>query len=139
MINYHGFDYDWCQKIVRNMEKMQLIIDSLFVILSKINGHKYQESMVEKNMNCPNVVLGSIVQMNAIAAQTVVPAVQVLCDATNQDQLKGKIVEEVEKLQTCTVQAKPESTQSDEREFKEALYKMLAKSNMPSDQLEQAL
>uniref|UniRef100_A0A915JCX4 Uncharacterized protein n=1 Tax=Romanomermis culicivorax TaxID=13658 RepID=A0A915JCX4_ROMCU len=55
------------------------------------------------------------------------------------NQLKGKIVEEEEKLQTCAVQAKPDSTQSNEKEFTEALYSMLAKSNIPSDQLEQAL
>uniref|UniRef100_A0A915KMN5 Uncharacterized protein n=1 Tax=Romanomermis culicivorax TaxID=13658 RepID=A0A915KMN5_ROMCU len=33
---------------------------------------------VGQRVNCPNVVLGSIVQMNAIAAQTVVPAVQLI-------------------------------------------------------------
>uniref|UniRef100_A0A915JLN8 Uncharacterized protein n=1 Tax=Romanomermis culicivorax TaxID=13658 RepID=A0A915JLN8_ROMCU len=55
------------------------------------------------------------------------------------DQLKRKIVEEEEKLQTCAVQAKPDSTQSDEKEFREALYSMLPKSNIPSGQLEQAL
>uniref|UniRef100_A0A915JKI7 Uncharacterized protein n=1 Tax=Romanomermis culicivorax TaxID=13658 RepID=A0A915JKI7_ROMCU len=32
----------------------------------------------DQRVTCPNVVLGSIVQMNGIAAQTVVPAVQVI-------------------------------------------------------------
>uniref|UniRef100_A0A915I7A5 Uncharacterized protein n=1 Tax=Romanomermis culicivorax TaxID=13658 RepID=A0A915I7A5_ROMCU len=52
---------------------------------------------------------------------------------------KGKIVEEEEKLQTCAVKAKPDLIQPDEREFREALYKKLAKSNIPSDQLEETL
>uniref|UniRef100_A0A915JAS0 Uncharacterized protein n=1 Tax=Romanomermis culicivorax TaxID=13658 RepID=A0A915JAS0_ROMCU len=43
--NYHGFDCHWCQKIDQNMEKMQSMINSLFVILSKINGNKCQESI----------------------------------------------------------------------------------------------
>uniref|UniRef100_A0A915HV80 Uncharacterized protein n=1 Tax=Romanomermis culicivorax TaxID=13658 RepID=A0A915HV80_ROMCU len=63
----------------------------------------------------------------------------VYCDSSNRNKLEGKIVEEEEKLQTCVVQAKPDSTQSDEKEIREALYSMLAKSNIPSGQLEQAL
>uniref|UniRef100_A0A915KMH6 Uncharacterized protein n=1 Tax=Romanomermis culicivorax TaxID=13658 RepID=A0A915KMH6_ROMCU len=42
---------------------------------------------------------------------------------TEKNQLKEKIVEEEEKLQTCAVQAKPNSTQSNGKEFREALYK----------------
>uniref|UniRef100_A0A915K2T4 Uncharacterized protein n=1 Tax=Romanomermis culicivorax TaxID=13658 RepID=A0A915K2T4_ROMCU len=46
-----------------------------------------------------------------------------------QDQLKGKIVEEMEKLQTCAVQAKPDWTQSDERELLFQRKKVFEKGN----------
>uniref|UniRef100_A0A915I6U2 OTU domain-containing protein n=1 Tax=Romanomermis culicivorax TaxID=13658 RepID=A0A915I6U2_ROMCU len=50
--------------------------DAAAIIQNKVS--KAQKRRVEQRVNCPNVVLGSIVQMNAISVQTVVPAVQVI-------------------------------------------------------------
>uniref|UniRef100_A0A915JYJ7 Uncharacterized protein n=1 Tax=Romanomermis culicivorax TaxID=13658 RepID=A0A915JYJ7_ROMCU len=46
----------------------------------------------------------------------------VLCDSSNQDQLKGKIIEEEEKQLTCVLQAKPGSTQDQNPEDGTSLY-----------------
>uniref|UniRef100_A0A915IMH9 Uncharacterized protein n=1 Tax=Romanomermis culicivorax TaxID=13658 RepID=A0A915IMH9_ROMCU len=49
------------------------------VIMNIVKGvlaRPLDEGMVDQRVLCPNVVLGSIVQMNAISAHTVVPAVQ---------------------------------------------------------------
>uniref|UniRef100_A0A915I696 Uncharacterized protein n=1 Tax=Romanomermis culicivorax TaxID=13658 RepID=A0A915I696_ROMCU len=48
-----------------------------------------------------------------------------------ENQLKGKMDGEEEKLQTCAVQAKPDSTQSYEKEFREALYNQTPEDGTP--------